>query len=52
MTSNDFPKICVELLRSFGYVPQIFTLTEWQKVGDGCCLLQVPDGPKALKICI
>lgn len=52
MTSNDLPRICVEHLHSFGYVPQIFMLTEWYRVGDRCCLLQVPDGPEALKICI
>lgn len=52
MTSNDLPRICVEHQHSFGYVPQVFMLTEWHKVGDGCCLLQVSDGPGALKICI
>lgn len=52
MTNTEFPRICVEYLHNLVYVPHIFMLTEWYKVGDGCCLLQVPDGPEALKICL
>jgi len=52
MTNTDLARISVEHLHNFGCVPHILMLTEWHKVGDGCCLLRAPDGPEALKICI